>query len=427
MKTIEILLPAMGEGITDATITRWMVAEGDMIDEDQPIVEIATDKVDSEIPSPVKGRIAKLLFQAGDVPKVGQALALVEVEGVEENNNKPEIETPVKKESKIVVEKKGEPVQEKTETNSYAPFTSPLVRSIAKQENISAEDLSMIKGSGLNNRITKDDLLEYLEIRSKKVNNITFTQTTIEPEKLVPEPTDGTMFEVIKMDRMRKLISDHMIKSKQTSAHVSSFIEVDVTNLVFAREKLKNSFQNKEGEKLTFTPFFIEAAVSAIKQHMLINSSVEDDKIIVKKAINIGIATTLPTGNLIVPVIRFADRLNLTGITKSLNDLARRARGNQLKPDEIQGGTFTITNLGMFDTLTGTPIINQPQVAILAIGAIKKRPVVIETPSGDTIGIRQMAILSLSYDHRIIDGSLAGAFLKTLRDRIQAIDPNMNI
>lgn len=266
-----------------------------------------------------------------------------------------------------------------------------------------------------------------MDSRHKKINEVRYTPSKEDSKQIIGETSDGALYEVIKMDRMRKLISEHMVKSKQTSAHVTSFIEVDVTNLVTARERLKNQFQVKEGEKLTFTPFFVECTVSTIKQHMLINSSVDEDKIIIKKSINIGIATTLPSGNLIVPVIRNADRLNLTGITKSLNDLAKRARENQLKPEEIQGGTFTITNLGMFDTLTGTPIINQPQVAILSIGAIKKRPVVIETPSGDSIGIRQMTILSLSYDHRVIDGALAGAFLQTLRDKIQSINPNYNL
>jgi len=426
MKTIDILLPAMGEGITDATITRWMVSEGDMIDEDQSLLEVATDKVDSEIPSPVKGKISKILFKVGDVPKVGQVLALVEVEGKEEilAPAKPE-KNQVESTSKIKLEEKT--ISEKPEDNSFAPFISPLVRSIAKQENLSNDDLKLVKGTGLNNRITKDDIVNYLDTRLKKINEVSYVPQKEASKQVINEPSDGALYEVIKMDRMRKLISEHMVKSKQTSAHVTSFIEIDVTNLVAARERLKSQFQNKEGEKLTYTPFFIECTVSTIKQHMLINSSVDDDKIIIKKSINIGIATTLPSGNLIVPVIRNADRLNLTGITKSLNDLAKRARENQLKPDEIQGGTFTITNLGMFDTLTGTPIINQPQVAILSIGAINKRPVVIETPSGDTIGIRQMAMLSLSHDHRVIDGALAGAFLKTLRDKIQSINSNYNL
>ncbi|MHC1705526.1 MAG: dihydrolipoamide acetyltransferase family protein [Tenuifilaceae bacterium] len=431
MSTFEVILPAMGEGIVEATITRWLVSEGQNVEVDQSIVEVATDKVDSEIPSPVKGKVKSLLFKEGDAPRVGQAIVLIEIEGsnkVEESSKAKEPEkTPAKNIEKTpgVTPISKPNVQVTEESNSDIPFTSPLVRKIAKDEGLNSNDLKNIKGSGLNNRITKDDILNFISSKEKKIESIIHSKLEPEKQTIAREPqSDGVMYEVVKMDRMRRLIAEHMVLSKQTSPHVTSFIEVDVTNLVTLRNKLKDPFQKKEGEKLTLTPFFIDAAVFGIKQNLLINSSVDGDNIIVKKNINIGIATTLPSGNLIVPVIKNADRLNLTGIAKSLNDLSKRARENKLNPDEIQGGTFTITNLGMFDTLTGTPIINQPQVAILAIGSIVKRPVVIESPSGDSIGIRQMMMLSLSYDHRVVDGALAGMYLKTVRDYIQNINPS---
>jgi len=426
MSAFEIILPAMGEGIVDATITRWLVSEGQTIEVDQSLVEVATDKVDSEIPSPVKGVISKILFKEGDVPRVGQTIAIVETGEIKkEETASPKQE---KKVPEIIIEKKVEPIisdNQEDNNDAYVPFISPLVKKIAKDEGIKSDDLKRIKGTGLNNRVTKNDILNFLSSRDKKIELVINAKTQNESKHLddVIQP-DGVMYEVIKMDRMRKLIAEHMVMSKQTSPHVTSFIEVDVTNLMVLRDRIKDKFLKREGEKLTLTPFFIEAAVNGIKQHPIINSSVDGDNIIVKKNINIGIAASLPNGNLIVPVLKSADRLNLTGLSKGLNDLAKRARENQLKPDEIQGGTFTITNLGMFETLTGTPIINQPQVAILAVGAIQKRPVVIETISGDTIGIRQIAILSLSYDHRVVDGALAGQYLKTVRDFIQRIDPD---
>jgi len=425
MSAFEIILPAMGEGIVDATITRWLVSEGQKIEVDQSLVEVATDKVDSEIPSPVKGVVSKILFKEGDVPRVGQTIAIVETGEI----NKEETVSP-KQEKKVhenVIEKKEEsiiPENKKDNADSYVPFISPLVKKIAKDEGIQSDDLKKIKGTGLNNRVTKNDILDFLSSRDKKIELVINTKTQNELMSAEDVKPDGVMYEVIKMDRMRRLIAEHMVMSKQTSPHVTSFIEVDVTNLVLLREKIKDQFFKREGEKLTLTPFFIEAAVNAIKKHPIINSSVDGDNIIIKKSINIGIAASLPNGNLIVPVIKNGDKLSLSGLSKSLNDLAKRARENQLKPDEIQGGTFTITNLGMFETLTGTPIINQPQVAILSVGTIQKRPVVIESPSGDSIGIRQMAILSLSYDHRVIDGALSGRFLKTVRDLIQKINPD---
>lgn len=424
MNTINIALPPMGEGITDATITRWLVSIGDPVEEDQSLVEVATDKVDSEIPSPAKGKIIEILFKEGETPRIGQVLARIETEGVK-NKNSTQEGTIVPADKLTPETKSNIGKEENLSDDNYTPFISPLVRSIARQEGIERDELKKIIGSGLNNRITRSDIMDYLEQREKKTLETTrshFHNMNFESGGI--QPTDGVMFEVIKMDRMRKLIAEHMVRSKQTSPHVTSYIEVDVSNLVQYRENIKDSFQKNQGEKLTFTPLFIEAVVKALKQHPFVNSSVDGDNLIVKKTINIGIATNLPSGNLIVPVIKNAGDLNLSGIAKSLNDLARRARENQLKPDEIQGGTFTITNLGMFGTLTGSPIINQPQVAILSIGSITKRPVVIESPDGDSIGIRKISILSLSYDHRIVDGALAGAFLQTIKQNIQSINPN---
>ncbi len=428
MSAFEVLLPAMGEGIVDATITRWLVSEGQSVEIDQSLVEVATDKVDSEVPSPVKGTIVKLLYKEGDVPKVGQVLLTIET--IDGKKSEKEPIKPVHIETSKIEEKTIKPVKEvisNDDTTSYIPFISPLVRKIAKDEGIQPDDLRNIKGTGLNDRITKDDILDYIASKEKKIESIVHSKVENSVKSVSSElAQDGVMYEVVKMDRMRKLIAEHMVMSKQTSPHVTSFIEVDVSNLIALRERIKEQHLKREGEKLTITPFFIEAAIHGIKQNLTINSSVEGDNIIIKKNINIGIATSLPNGNLIVPVIKNADRLNLSGLSKSLNDIAKRARENQLKPDEIQGGTFTITNLGMFETLTGTPIINQPQVAILAIGAAVKRPVVIETPGGDTIGIRQMVMLSLSYDHRVVDGALAGQYLKAVRDYIHRIDPNLD-
>ncbi len=423
MSTIEVLVPAMGEGIVDATITRWLVSEGQNVEVDQSLVEIATDKVDSEIPSPVKGVVKRLLFKAGEVPRVGQVILIIEV--ADSKRDDSVISKPLKVDGvKDLVKANETPENTKEEERSLSiPFISPLVRKIAKDEGVQPDEIKSIKGTGLNNRITKDDILEYISLKEKKFESIKHLAKDVDiPKPTLQSQSDGVMYEVIKMDRMRKLIAEHMVISKQTSPHVTSFMEVDVTNLVMLRDRSKDQFFKNEGDKLTVTPFFIEAAVYGIKQHPFINSSVDGDNLIVKKNINIGMATSLPNGNLIVPVIKNADRLNITGLAKSLNDLAKRARENQLKPDEIQGGTFTITNLGMFGTLAGTPIINQPQVAILAIGAIVKRPVVIESPIGDSIGIRHMSMLSLSYDHRVIDGALAGVYLKTVKEFIQNIE-----
>ncbi len=404
----------MGEGIVDATITRWLVNVGDMVEEDQSIAEIATDKVDSEIPSPVAGKVKELLFKEGDMPKVGQIIALIEVEGDEKDvADSPSTQEPNSKDENIEVEQPNEAdIPEVKPGKQKLPPVSPLVRTIVKQEGISPDELNRVEGTGLSGRITRDDILTYIQKRNK------FTDKPKEPtaENTVSK---GDRVEVMQMDRMRKLIAQHMVHSKQTSAHVTSFIEADVTNLVAWRNSEKEKFKEREGEKLTLTPLFIEAAIKAIREYPLVNSSVDGDNILIKKNINVGLAAALPNGNLIVPVIKDADKLSLVGLSAKVNDLAKRSKENKLQPDEIQGGTFTITNLGMFDTLTGTPIINQPQVAILAIGAINKRVVVLESDSGDTIGIRQMVMLSLSYDHRVVDGALGGMFLKAVRDNLQ--------
>jgi 2-oxoglutarate dehydrogenase E2 component (dihydrolipoamide succinyltransferase) len=418
MGKVDIVLPAMGEGIIEATITRWMVSVGDVIDEDQSLAEIATDKVDSEIPSPVAGKVKELLFKEGEIPQVGQVIAIIESESTNSTSEKTkqEIEPSLPSINKTEKEQIGElrkPDDEPTKTEVNIPRLSPLVRSIVKREGLSVQEINQVKGTGLHDRITRNDILSYIEKRSKFDSKPSTTSKTKEPSISSP------MVEVVQMDRMRKLIADHMITSKQTSAHVTSFIEADVTNLVAWRNREKEAFQKREGQKLTLTPLFIEAVVKAIKQFPMINCSVESDKILIKKSINIGLAAALPNGNLIVPVIKDADKLSLAGISEKVNDLAYRARENKLQPNEIQGGIFTITNLGMFETLTGTPIINQPQVAILAIGAITKRVVVIESEAGDTIGIRNISMLSLSYDHRVVDGALGGLFLKEVRDNLQ--------
>lgn len=418
MQRVEVVLPAMGEGITDATITRWLVSVGISVTEDQPLVEIATDKVDSEVPSPVSGVVTQLLFAEGQVPKVGDVLLVIETDGSKLSATQVEYK-PVNGELADNEEKTPTPIPQNSSSENLGVGISPLVRSIAKREGIGHDELNQIEGTGLNQRITRDDILSYLNLRNKVAE--TPKQSNINPAKT---STEGLAFEVVPMDRMRKLIAQHMVHSIQTSAHVTSFIEVDVTNIVNWRNSIKEIFQRREGQKLTLTPIFIEAVAKTVRNFPVINSSVEGDNLIVKRNINIGIAAALPNGNLIVPVVKDADKLSLTGLAHHVNDLAARAKLNKLNPDEIQGGTFTITNLGMFDTLTGTPIINQPQVAILAIGAIVKRVVVVETQQGDTMAIRSMAILSLSYDHRVVDGALAGLFLKSVRDLLQASIPN---
>ncbi len=424
MAKFEIIMPKLGESIIEATITKWLKSEGDQIEEDDAIVEIATDKVDSEIPSPVEGKLIKLLFEEGDTIEVGKVIALIEMEG--EGSSKTEVpeatpakEKAVKTEEKVKEKKKSAHIETKATDYSSDRFYSPLVKNIAKEENISLQELDSIQGSGKDGRVTKVDVINHLKNR----------ESTSTPIKIMATPavTASNGDQIVEMDRMRKLIADHMVMSKQVSPHVTSFIDADVTNIVNWRNKVKDSFMKREGEKITFTPIFIDAAAKALKDFPGINASVDGTKIILRKNINIGMAAALPNGNLIVPVIRNADEKSLIGISKNVNDLANRARSNKLLPDEIQDGTFTITNFGSFDSLTGTPIINQPQVAILGIGAIRKKPVVLETEEGDVIAIRHIIIFSLAYDHRVVDGALAGMYLKRLKEILENFDPNQNI
>nr|WP_320118398.1 dihydrolipoamide acetyltransferase family protein [uncultured Marinifilum sp.] len=433
MAKIEIMIPAMGEGITEANITQFLKKEGDFVEEEESIIEIATDKVDSEIPAPQSGKIAKLLFSEGDTAQVGDVVAILLTEGEElseEVNTKPLAnisEAKEQKTEKLATEIALESAPKSKKENSA--FISPLVRTIAQKENISTKELSLIKGSGENKRVTKKDILKYIENKKFKpeTQTILAKQEISAPVSPIQPSYNGDNVEIIEMDRMRKLIANYMVSSKQISPHVTSFIDVDVTGLVQWRNKIKDDFLKKEGQKLTFTPIFVEAVSKALKDYPMVNVSVDGDKIIRKKFINIGMATALPSGNLIVPVIKSADEKNLVGITKAVNDLANRARQNKLAPDDIQGSTFTITNLGAFGSTTGTPIINQPEVAILAVGAIKKKPAVIETPHGDTIGIRNIMVLSLSYDHRVVDGALGGLFLKRIAENLENFDINRNI
>lgn len=433
---VKLIMPKMGESVAEATILKWLKKEGDRVEADESILEIATDKVDTEVPSPASGILTKCLFSEGQVVKVGEVIAMI----ASEKENQVVTPTP----SSSVPEKtsnsssNGKHLQQQAmsaspmnvdtfpKTSSEGRFYSPLVRNIAKESGLSIKELEQIQGSGSNNRLTKQDLLKHLDKKNSQVEIQTPISTgTV---KSVPSTISSSgNVEIIEMDRMRKLIADHMVMSKHTSPHVTSFVEADVTNMVKWRERVKGDFEKREKEKITFTPLFIEAVCKAIKDFPMINISVDGTKIIIKKDINIGMATALPSGNLIVPVIKNADYLNLIGITKMVNDLANRARNNKLKPEEIQDGTFTITNVGTFGNVMGTPIINQPQVAILALGAIRKKPVVIETPEGDTIGIRQMMFLSLSYDHRVVDGSLGGSFLRRIADYLEQFDASRQI
>jgi 2-oxoglutarate dehydrogenase E2 component (dihydrolipoamide succinyltransferase) len=425
MAQVEILMPKMGESVFEATITKWLKKEGDKVEMDESIVEIATDKVDSEIPSHIQGTLVKYLINEGDIVQVGKPVAIIATSGADIPVT-PKITTSSVSESVSKVQTSIASInvtpsakQIKTVSNK---FLSPLVKNIAKQEGVTAEELDRLAGTGAGGRVTKKDILDYLP---NKNNNTSSAFVAQEHHK--PAISIGAGDEVIEMDRMRKLISEHMIMSKQTSAHVTSFVEADVTNIVRWRDKMKDSFEKQEGEKLTFTPIFLEVLAKVIREFPMINISVDGSKIIKHKNINIGMATALPSGNLIVPVIKNADTLNLVGLTKKVNDLANRARCGQLSPDEVQGGTYTLTNIGMFGNIMGTPIISQPQVAIMAVGVIKKKPAVIETPSGDTIGIRQFMYLSHSYDHRIIDGLLGGQFVKRVADLLEQWDVHRKI
>ena len=443
-------MPKMGESIMEATIIKWVKSVGDMVALDETILEIATDKVDSEIPSPVAGKIAEIVYKEDDVVEVGKVIAIIATEG-EDVAASPSIAADTAPPVQEPAANSGtpEPAAQVPFVPTPAPasspsvstgesnrFYSPLVKNIAKEEGISLAELENVAGSGANGRVTKKDVLAYIASRGNAPASVptpttTKTTSTTPAQPAQAAPTSGVSVsggdEIIAMDRMRKLIADHMVKSKHTSPHVTSFVEADVTNIVNWRNNVKGQFQKAHGEKITFTPIFIEAVTKAIRDFPLINVSVEGTNIIVKKDINIGMAAALPSGNLIVPVIKNADRLNLIGITKTVNDLAGRARANDLKPEEVQGGTFTVTNVGTFGNVMGTPIINQPQVAVLALGAIRKKPAVLETEHGDVIAIRQMMFLSLSYDHRVVDGFLGGSFLRKVADYMENFDTSQTI
>ena len=441
MAEIEIRLPKMGESVTEATITNWLKEVGDTVEMDEPLVEVATDKVDNELPSEVEGILVKKLFEKDDVAQVGDVIALISTDG----DAAPIIETPKTEPKAETLQNTATPVVASTpSSNANDPiaksgdsgrFYSPLVRSIAKEEGVSMDELESIDGSGENNRVTKKDILAYLSgersaiVASSSKVETAATNTEKSAATKIHAPAVPSMAgdEIIEMDRMRKLIADHMVMSKHVSPHVTSYVEADVTEIVEWRNRIKADFHSREGEKITYTPIFIEAIVKAIKDFPMINISVDGNNIVKRKNINIGMATALPSGNLIVPVIKNTDNLNLVGITKGVNDLARRARENKLSPDEIQGGTYTVTNVGTFGNVMGTPIINQPQVAIMALGAIRKIPAVIETPKGDFIGIRHKMFLSHSYDHRVVDGALGGMFVKRVADYLEQFDPNREL
>ena len=436
MAEFKVELPKMGESVAEATITNWLKAVGDLIDEDEPIVEIATDKVDSEVPAPCSGILKKVLFNEGDVVAVGTVFAIIDSEVSSDNQEKiplnpsisnEEIENKIEEEILEPLANSNK-IEIQNSFNNSNKFYSPLVKSIASKERISLQELETINGSGSNQRVTKKDILNFVSsVRKSNSNEVIndVNQPITNPPKNVK--TISGQDEIIQMDRMRKLIADHMVHSVNTAPHVTSFVEVDVTNLVIWRDKTKKQFLEKEGEKLTYTPIFIEAIAKALRDYPLVNSSIDGDNIIIKSNINIGMATALPSGNLIVPVIKNADQLNLVGLAKTVNDLANRAKLSQLKPDEISGGTYTVTNVGTFGNVMGTPIINQPQSGILALGAIKKKPAVIESESGDLIGIRHMMFLSHSYDHRNIDGALGGQFVRKVADYLENFDINRNL
>lgn len=431
----------MGESVAEATIIKWLKNEGDNVAADEPVLEIATDKVDSEVPSTAAGVLLKKMFAEGEVVQVGKVIAIIGSAG--NAVAAPVASAPVAQPAVVAAPVAAAvPVAQPAvaATTGAGRFYSPLVRNIAQQENILQQELDAIPGTGADGRVSKKDILAYVD-KKKSGAAVSAPVSTAPKAAPVAQPaaapapvahqapaisTDGDT-EIIEMDRMRKLIADHMVMSKHTSPHVTSFVEADVTNMVLWRNKVKGEFEKKEKEKITFTPLFIEAVTRAIRDYPMVNVSVDGTKIILKKNINIGMAAALPTGNLIVPVIKNADRMNLIGLTKAVNDLSNRARKSKLTPDEIQGGTFTLTNVGSFGNVMGTPIINQPQVAIMAVGAIRKKPAVIETDYGDTIGIRHMMFLSLSYDHRVVDGMLGGSFLRRVADYLEQFDVNRSI
>lgn len=430
MAKFELKLPKMGESVAEATVTNWLKNIGDTIEADEPVLEIATDKVDSEVPSEVDGVLVEILFNTDDVVQVGQTMAIIET------NSDVVVETPqtspqsaaqetesVKQVAATVTAAKDTLAAPVVVSSIQGRFYSPLVKKIAQKENISQEELDTIPGTGKDGRVTKNNMLDYIKSRGTSAS---VSKSVATPTQVAPVSVNGGD-EIIEMTRMGKLIAHHMVASVQTSAHVQSFIEADVTNIWNWRKKVKTSFMSREGENLTFTPIFMEAVAKALKDFPMMNIALDGDNIIKRKNINLGMAAALPGGNLIVPVIKNADQLNLVGMTKAVNDLAARARDNKLKPDDIQGGTYTVTNVGTFGSIMGTPIINQPQVGILALGAIRKVPAVIETPDGDFIGIRYKMFLSHSYDHRVVNGALGGQFVKAVADYLEAWDVNKEI
>jgi 2-oxoglutarate dehydrogenase E2 component (dihydrolipoamide succinyltransferase) len=446
MARVELVMPKMGESIMEATILKWRKKPGDRIELDEPVLDIATDKVDSEVPSPTAGVLTEILFKENDVVPINTVIAILDTEATIVISNDSPLPNPAaagngKPSAPAVAAAAQIPYLPAGETavparadaaGGESRFYSPLVRTIAKEEGIALAELERLPGSGAEGRVTKKDILAYVADRKTAPPSVAPTpagvfQTPAAPAasanvSQAPALSVSGNVEIIEMDRMRKLIADHMVMSKHTSPHVTSFVEADVTNLVNWRNRIKDDFKKRFNENITFTPIFIEAVARAIRDFPMINASVEGTRIILRKDINIGMAAALPSGNLIVPVIRSADQLNLVGLTKQVNNLAARARLNQLKPDEIQGGTFTLTNVGTFGNVMGTPIINQPQVAIMATGAIKKKPAVIETEYGDVIAIRHMMFLSLSYDHRVVDGMLGGSFLRRVADYLEQFD-----
>ncbi len=430
MAKFDIVMPKMGESVQEATIVKWFKKAGDPIEEEDVLLEIATDKVDSEIPSPVDGVLLELLFKEGDVVAVGEKIAVVDLDGEASEDGEAETETETKsadesKENNDTVSENKTGSEDKADYSKSDRFYSPLVRNMAQKENISPEELDAIQGTGHNGRVRKQDLLNYIDKDKGKAKE-KFVEP-VKPSASAPKVNTGKGDQVIEMDRMRRLIADNMLASKQISPHVTNFIEADVTNLVYWRKKVKDDFEKRESQKLTYMPVFIEAVAKGLKKYPGINASVSDYKIIQRKNINIGIAVALPTGNLIVPVLHQCDQKSLLGLTVDMNTLADKARSNKLSPDDIEGGTFTISNFGSFGNLTGTPIINQPQVAILATGTIEKKPAVLETPTGDVIAIRHKMMLALTYDHRAIDGALAGAFLRDLAKGLEDFDTSRTV
>lgn len=435
MATYQLLLPRMGESVSEATIVKWLKQPGDRIEADEPVLEIATDKVDSDVPSPYNGVLLEQLVRVDEVARVGDVVAVIEIEGADEAAVRVDVQ------SDIVSVPEPEPVKPAIPEAAPVPpaplspadekpgrFYSPLVKNIAAEEGISEEELAALQGTGAEGRLTKQDVLDYLAMK-KAAETVPGVPRADQPAAPIvtespaaPHVPASPHDEIIEMDRMRRIIADHMVHSVHTAPHVCSFVEADVTNIVQWRNRVKEAFEKREGTKITFTPIFIEATAKALRDFPMVNISVNGTQIIKKKNINIGMAAALPTGNLIVPVIRNADQLNLVGLAKAVNDLASRARANKLQPDETQGGTFTLTNIGAFGNIMGTPIINQPQVAILAVGTITKKPAVIETEYGDVIGIRHMMYLSMSYDHRVVDGALGGTFLRRVADYLENWD-----